>query len=329
MTLLLRNDEIVEIASVDTAIEAMSIAFALEGEGKTGEPQRFDIPHGHGWLRLLAAVVPGLNAFGFKAMNLTQGIGVRYVISVCDLETGELRGILDAQAVTAMRTAAATAVATRVLAVEDVERVAIIGTGAEARTHLESVLAVRPAKKVSVYSRSARNRAAFVETMTSIVKADIAECASIEEALAGAGVIVLATKSAEPVLYARHLEPGMHVNSIGSARRDQFELAADTFAQFSSIVCDSKVHVFAEAGDMLSAVEQAICGPERATNLGELVAGRGRGRQHSSEITLYKSVGTAIQDIVLASHLLDLAKAAGRGQELDVFPKLKPFDKEG
>lgn len=324
MALLLRHDDVARIATMGVAIDAMSHVFRLEGEGQVGQPHRYDVGSGRGWLRLMPVVAPGLDAFGFKAMNLTHGVGVRYAIWVYHLDSGELRGILDARLITAIRTAATSAVATRHLARNDVERTAVIGTGAEARTHLQAMQAVRPAAKVTIYSRSAANRAAFVTDMASVVDSELIDCATLEDAVTGADLVVLATKSPEPVLFARHLQPGMHVNSIGSARKDQFELAGDTFGQFATVVCDSRQHVFTEAGDAIDAVTGGYA-IDSAANLAELMVGGRPGRCNADDTTLYKSVGTATQDIALASRLLDIAEADGLGQDLGGFPEAKSF----
>lgn len=325
MTLLLRHEDVEQLVTVELAIDAMSEIFRLEGEGGTGQPQRYDVPTGRGWLRLMPVVAQGLNAFGFKAMHLTHQVGVRYAIWVYELDSGELRGILDARVVTAMRTAATTAVATRELAKPDVQRTALVGTGQEARTHLAAMQAVRPAPEVRVYSRSADNRAAFIKEMSPLVEAELVDCPTLAEATSGADIVVLATKSPEPVLFGEHLEAGMHVNSIGSARADQFELAVDTFDRFSAIACDSKDHVFTEAGDAIAAIAQGQADLDAVDNLSELVRGKGRGRIGADEVTLYKSVGTATQDLALASRLLDLASSSGLGQQLGTFPDIKSF----
>jgi alanine dehydrogenase len=324
VALLLSDADVTALTTMDVALRAMADVFRLEGEGLTGEPVRFNIPHDRGWLRIMSVAVPGLGCFGFKAMNLTAGVGVRYAIWLYDLASGSLRGIVDAKVVTAMRTAASSGVATGLLAREEVERTAIIGTGQEARTHLVAMQAVRPASKVSVFSRSAANRAAFITGMSSLVDAELVDCASVDEAVLNADIVVLATKSPEPVLFARHLEAGMHVNSIGSARDDQYELAGDTFSEFGAVICDSKKHVFSEAADAIEAARDGFS-LDRAANLAELVVGEAAGRTGDDAITLYKSVGTATQDIALASRLLDLAEGTGRGSELGTFPAIKAF----
>jgi ornithine cyclodeaminase/alanine dehydrogenase-like protein (mu-crystallin family) len=325
VTLLLRQDDVERLATMELALDAMAEVFRHEGEGHTGVPGRHDMPTGKGWLRLMPVAVAGMGTFGFKAMHLTKGVGVRYVIWVYELETGALRGILDARVVTAMRTAATTGLATEALANRSNDVTAVIGTGQEARTHLLAMQAVRPAPVVRIFSRSAENRALFIKEMTEQVDATLVDCASLREATEGAGVVVLATKSPTPVFAAADLEPGMHVNSIGSARTEQHELAPDAFTGFATVVCDSREHVFAEAGDAVAALEQGHYAVERADNLADLVVGRARGRRAPDEVTLFKSVGTATQDVALATRLLDLAIDAGLGQELGGFPEMKAF----
>lgn len=325
MTLLLQHDDIVELTEMSDAIAAMRSIFTLEGKGLTSKPERFDIPTGRGWLRLMPVVAEGMDAFGFKAMHLTEGVGVRYAIWVYALGTGELRGILDARVITATRTAATTAVATDILARADAGCTAVIGTGQEARTHLVAMQAVRPAEEIRVYSRSADNRAAFIEEMQPTLDTSIVDCSSVAQATKGADIVMLATKSPEPVLFPEHLEPGMHVNSIGAARRNQFELSPDVFPLVSTTVCDSSDHVFSEAGDAVAALRDGLADHDRIVDLADMLVGSGRGRQSPDDITMFKSVGTATQDLALASRLLDIAEARGLGMQLGAFPDMKSF----
>lgn len=325
MTVLLRHEDVVELVDMPEAIAAMRGVFRLEGEGCTGKPGRFDVPTGRGWLRLMPVVAEGMDAFGFKAMHLTEGVGVRYAIWVYALATGELRGILDARVITAMRTAATTAVATDLLARRDVRRTAVVGTGQEARTHVQAMQIVRPADEIRVYSRSADNRMAFIKEMSGLVDASLVDCSSVTEATKGADLVVLATKSPDPVLLVEHLEPGMHVNSIGAARTTQFEVAPELFPHVTTTVCDSSAHVFVEAGDAAAALAGGFADLDAVDDLADLVVGRGRGRVAEEDITLFKSVGTATQDLALASRLLELAEVRGLGLQLGTFPDMKSF----
>lgn len=311
---------------MEMAIETMAEVFRLQHQGLADRPQRMDVPFTKGWLRLMPVAIPGLDSFGFKAMNLTPGHGVRYAIWLYDLRSGELRGLLDARLITAMRTAATTAVATDHLARRDVSCAAIIGTGAEARHHLTAMRLVRPASRVNVYSRSPDNRAAFIKEMANGGGDKLIDCATVDEAVAGAELVVLATKAAEPMFRAAHLRPGMHVNSIGSARADQFELAADTFSGFDVIVCDSAAQVFAEAGDAIDALKKDESLARRAEDLAHAIAaGTGGGRASETDVTLYKSVGTATQDIALAHRLLGRAEELGVGTDLGDVLSMKSF----
>lgn len=307
------------------AIEAMEHVFRLEGEGKIGRPRRVDVATGNGWLRLMPVVAEGLGLFGYKAMNLVPKVGVRYAIYVYDHSDGALLGVLDAQLITAMRTAATSAVATDRLAREDVGRTAVIGTGYEARAQIEAMQLVRPAREIRVYSRSADNRARFIADMASRITVQMIDCEDIDSAVEGADLVVLATKSPEPVFLSKHLEVGMHVNSIGSARLEQFELTPDVFARFDTVVCDSAEHVFTEAGDAKAAADAGYWDAERSHDLGLLVANGIGARSSDSDMTLFKSVGTATQDLALASAILTVAREARLGQPLKDFPKLKAF----
>lgn len=325
MTLLLKHEDVVALTDMAEATAVMRQVFTMEGEGRTGKPGRFDVPTGRGWLRLMPVVAEGMDAFGFKAMHLTEGVGVRYAIWVYDLGTGELRGILDARVITATRTAATTAVATDLLARPDVSCTAVIGTGQEARTHLESMQLVRPADEIRVFSRSPENRAAFIDEMSPLVDAPLVDCSSVAQATKGADLVMLATKSPDPVLLPEHVEPGVHINSIGAARLNQCEVSPEVFPLVTATVCDSSEHVFTEAGDAAAAMSGGLADDERITNLADLLVGRGLGRASRDDVTLFKSVGTATQDLALASRLLDLAESRGLGTDLGRFPDMKSF----
>jgi ornithine cyclodeaminase/alanine dehydrogenase-like protein (mu-crystallin family) len=271
----------------------------------------------------MPVAIGGLKTFGFKAMNLTPRVGVRYAIWIYDLTSGELRGILDARLITAMRTAASTAVATDLMARKSIGRMAVIGTGAEARHHLAAMRHVRPARRVSVYSRSSANRAAFIADMADPTIDELVDCSSVDEAVTGADPVILATMSPTPMLTGAHLQAGMHVNSIGSARGDQYELTTDAFAQFNSIVCDSATHVFSEAGDAIAARAADENMFTSAADLSDVIAGRAPGRHSDDDITLYKSVGLAIQDVALAHAVLVRAEQAGIGTDTGDLLSLK------
>lgn len=322
MPRILQSEHVGEVGTMTVALEAMERVFALEGDGRIGRPQRVDVPTGNGWLRLMSVVAEGLGVFGFKAMNLVPGVGVRYALHIYDLADGSLLGILDAQKMTTLRTAATAAIAARRLAKEPVEGVAMIGTGVEARTLLEAMQLVRPSASVKVFSRNPDNRRQFIDDMRQVVTAELVESSSVEEATAEAEIIMLATKSSAPVLLASHIRPGVHVSSIGSARLDQLEVEPAAFRRFDRVVCDSVEHVAAEAGDAKAAVAEGAWDPSTATDLCRLVVDEQPVSQ-STDVTLFKSVGTAAQDLALGVEVLAAATDKGLGIVLDGFPHMK------
>ena len=304
-------------------LDAMRELFSLPPEpGEIGFG-RIDLTHPTGWLRSLPAFIKSRDLLGFKVLHRTEGVGMRYTIYVHSLSTGELMGIVDALEITNLRTGAVSAVATEHLAPRDLKVSAIVGTGPVARGQLRAIELVRPASEVRVFARTPRNRAAFVAEMSGFVEGRLVESATLEEALEGATLVTLATKARSPVLLAGHLHPGMHVNSVGPASRDRVEIDPAVFAMFDRVVCDSVGLVLDEAGDAHHAVANGL-DPNRAEELSAVVTGKAQGRVRADEITLFKSVGNGAQDLIVASHLLDLAAAARVGTVVPDVNSIKP-----
>ena len=302
------------------AIAAMESAFREEGEGRTTLPPRINMKAGRGWLRVGPVALEGAGWGGFKAMNLAPGHGVRYQVHLYDLESGALCSIMDAQHLTTLRTGATSAVATRRLARPGAGTVALLGSGPEARAQLEAMATAGYVAAARVYSPTAANR----ETLAAAFRAGgmrIDAVASAEAAVDGADLVLAAVKSSEPVLLGRWLRPGMHVNSVGTARRDQREIDVETFARSARIVVDTKEGVFGEAGDAY--VARDAVDADAVRNLCELVSTGVGGRADAREITLFKSVGSGIQDIALAAVIYENAKARGLGCDIGAFPYLK------
>lgn len=323
---LLDTAAVARYLTVDLALDAMRRCFRFEAEGLSGPASRTDLGHRAGWMRVLPAVLEGAGVFGHKVISFNTGVGVRYVITLFDLESGDLRAVVDGEAITGYRTGATAALATDLLSRTEVEVAALIGTGSVARTQLAALQAIRPADAIQVFSRNPDNRREFIEEMQSVVAAELTDCASLDEAYDGADLITLATKSQQPVLSARHLREGVHVNSVGSARPNLMEVAPDAFGTFDRIVCDSVDLVFDESGDAIAACRSGF-DRARADSLSELL-GSGRVRQ-AAEITLFKSTGTGLQDLALAMAVLELAEADGAGTVVDDMLDLKRFGPTG
>jgi alanine dehydrogenase len=249
------------------------------------------------------------------------GQGVRYQVHLYRIENGELLAIMDAQHLTTLRTGATSAVATRRLAQQGAAVVALLGSGVEAQAQLEAMQADGRVKSARVFSPTPANRQRLAEDFRRRHDMQIVDVASAEEAVEGAQIVLAAVKSAEPVLLGRWLRPGMHVNSVGTARKDQREIDQETFARSTRIAVDTREGVFGEAGDAVAARE--IVSGKEVHELSALVAGKASGRVDPEEITLFKSVGTGIQDIALAAVIYQRAQQREVGKPIGVFPYLK------
>ena len=306
---------------MEDACQAMESAFAEEGAGGVVMPPRTNVKAGKGWLRVGPVVLEASGWMGFKAMNLAPGQGVRYQVHLYRIETGELASIMDAQHLTTLRTGATSAVATKRLARKGRSVVAVLGSGAEAKAQLEAMWTLGMVRSARVFSRTASNRERFAAEFKSRHNMDIAAVGSAREAVAGSEIVLAAVKSSETVLFGDWLEPGMHVNSVGTARRDQREIDAVTFQKSDIVVVDTREGVFGEAGDAVAAKD--VISPADADELCELVSGKVAGRVDDQQITLFKSVGTGAQDIALAALIYQKASKMGIGTRLDGFPILK------
>jgi ornithine cyclodeaminase/alanine dehydrogenase-like protein (mu-crystallin family) len=321
MTLLLTHDDVRAVVTMDDAIVAMEAAFREEGDGATLLPPRINMKAGKGWLRVGPVSLEKSGWAGFKAMNLAPGAGVRYQVHLYKAESGELLAIMDAQHLTTLRTGATSAVATRRLAKPGPCVVALLGSSVEARAQLDAMQAAGYVKSARVFSPTAANRQKLAEDYRRAFDMTIEPVVSAEEAVVGADMVLAAVKSSETVLYGKWLRPGMHVNSVGTARRDQREIDPETFAMSARIVVDTKEGVLGEAGDAVAA-KDVLQGKE-VHELAELVVGKVPGRTADDQVTLFKSVGTGIQDIGLAAMIYQRAKERGLGTDIGAFPYLK------
>ena len=323
MTLLLRHEDVQAAIGMAEAIDAMEHAFLEEGRGHSVLPQRTNVKAGRGWLRVAPVVLEQSGWMGFKAMNLTPGQGVRYQVHLYRVANGELVSIMDAQHLTTLRTGATSAVATRRLARDEATTVGVIGAGAEARAQAEAMHCIGVASSMRVFSRTPANRERLARELTTALGIDVQAVTTGREAVAGAGVVVAAVKSAETVLLGEWLEPGVHVNSVGTARRDQREIDPRTFQRSAVVIVDTREGVFGEAGDAVAASEAGALDEQRIFELSALVTGNAPGRRETSDITLFKSVGTAVQDVAIAARIFEQATTRGLGRDLGSFPILK------
>jgi alanine dehydrogenase len=298
--MLLNEDEVRELLRMDHLIPAMERALADLSAGLVVQPLRTIVPvaEHHGFLGVMPAYAAALGAKLVTFYPNNSGVPTHHaMIMLFRPETGEPLVVMDGRLITEMRTGAVSAVATNVLARKDAMVLAIIGSGVQARSHLEALRLVRSFREVRVWSP--HNATKFAEQF------NLQATASAEEAVRGADVIVVATSSRTPVLCGEWLSPGAHVNAVGACRPDWRELD-DEVLQRAQIFVESREAALQESGDVIAA------GKDPA-EIGEVIAGTRPGRQSSQEITLFKSVGVAVEDVVTA----DLVYRAAISVECD------------
>jgi ornithine cyclodeaminase/alanine dehydrogenase-like protein (mu-crystallin family) len=327
--LVLGHAEVTEALPMVECIDAMSAVLAAHARGELHQPLRsVDAPHAsEGFLGLMPAHRGGEHPlFALKAVcifpsNPARGLDAHQgTVTLFDGTTGQPTAIVDASAITAIRTAAVSAVATRELAREDARRLAILGAGVQAAAHVGAMLAVRELERVTIYSRTGDRAERLAERTREAhpgLQVDVAD--GVEAALRDAQVIVTATSSREPVLRREWLADGAHVNAVGASAAAFRELDTATVAA-CALFADSRESLVNEAGEYQLAVsEGAISGPEHIrAELGEVVAGLGPGRSHRDELTVFRSLGLAIEDLAAAEHAVENARKRGAGVEVEL-----------
>jgi len=317
------HDDIVEVVSMADAIDAIEQASKEQASGDVivGERQNLRFPGG--WIRLMPAAMAASRVFGYKQFHLATIEGaaspeahVRYTINLFDMDSGEPLCAMDANHLTALRTGAAAGVATARLASPEAHELALIGSGAEARTQAEAVAAVRSISRARVYGRDRDRRRRFASEMAERLGFEIEPVDGPERAIAGADIVVAATLTdGVPALLGRWLEVGQHVTSIGSTMPTQREIDAEVWRRATCIVVDTR-GLLTESGDGIAAVEAGAIDESGIVELTELVAGQATGRLSPDDITLYKSVGTGMQDLAVAYLAYRRARELGAGREV-------------
>jgi len=314
--LVLDSEQIRELLPMRDCIESMADALAALARGEVFQPLRTIIrpPEARGLLGLMPAYRTGEHgAFGMKAICVFPGnpaIGKdahQGAVMSFSRHTGEMIALMNASEITAIRTAAVSAVATRLLAREDAHQLGIIGAGVQARTHLVALDAVRSIKQARVACRNIEHAQELVREMQPRFSFRIEAVKTNEEAVRGADLIVTATSSQEPVINKDWISPGAHVNAIGTHSPNSREIDSATMAA-ARIFVDRRESAMNESGDYLLAAKEGLINADSIVGeIGELLMGTKRGRNSVDEITLFKSLGLAIEDVACAEYLYEKA----------------------
>jgi ornithine cyclodeaminase/alanine dehydrogenase-like protein (mu-crystallin family) len=324
--LILGHEAIVSSLPAGECADAMTEVLTAHARGESFFPLRNVMmpPAADGFMGLMpgwrAASDRHPAAFGLKAIclipdNPSRGLDTHQgTVTLFDAHTGVPTAILDASAITEIRTAAVTAVATKALARADARVLAIVGAGVQGRAHIEALLGVREFEEIRVCARTEAHAQAVADLDA---RASVSSCA--EDAVRGADVVVTATSSREPVIRREWLAPGAHVNAVGASSPSSRELDVATVAA-SALFCDSRESLRNEAAEFrLALSEGAIAGEDHIrAELGEVLAGLKPGRTDDGELTLFRSLGVAIEDIAAAQVAVANARAQGLGTEIEL-----------
>lgn len=315
MPIFLNETDVRQLLTMPLALDAVEEAHSELSLGKAIDVprQRTRLPQTA--LHLLQGAMPGRDAIGYKAYTSNRS-GVRFLVHVFSAATGGLRVVLEADFLGMMRTGAASGVATRWLARPDAEILGVFGAGWQAEGHLEAIAAVRPLRRVKVFSRNVERLVAFCSKMAERLKIEVVPASSAEETVRGSDIVSTITTSAMPLFEAAWLSPGTHINAAGSNSLIRREVGEDVLKLSRPIVVDSVDSALKEAGDLLPAMEKGRLSERQLVELGDVIVGRHPGRSTADEITLFESQGMAIQDISLAVRLEALARERGIGVEL-------------
>ncbi len=303
------------------AVEVMKSAFTALSAGEAIVPLRshVELPGGQGRLLLMPCCLPAAEALSLKALTVFDGNPARglpriqALVTLYDGRTGQPTAIMDGSSVTALRTGAASGAATDLLARPDATSAAILGAGVQGRTQLEAVCAVRAIRTARVFDLDGPAAEAFAREMGPALGIDVVPAENAALAVRGADIVCAATSASAPVFADADLKPGVHINGVGSYRPDVQEVPGETVLR-ARVVVDHRPSALAEAGDLLVPIAQGRYSADRiAAELGEVASGRKPGRVSPDEVTLFKSVGVAIQDLAAALRILANARRAGLG----------------
>jgi ornithine cyclodeaminase/alanine dehydrogenase-like protein (mu-crystallin family) len=319
MTLLLTERDVQALLTMEMALEAVESAFrdlAAAG-GNVNHPRR-RIALKNGMLHYMASALPAQGVLGLKIYPALSG-HISFLVPLYSTETGRLLALIEADHLGRMRTGAASGVATKYMARPESQALGLFGTGAQARTQLLAVCAVRPIEHVRVYGRSAEKRAEFVREMQPLVNARIEAVDQPRAAVEGADVVVTMTSSSQPVFSGEWLRPGTHVNAAGSNHLKRREIDGVTVARCGRIAVDMLEQAQLECGDLAAAVAEGLITWESVTEFAAIVGQQAPGRASADEITLFESHGLAAWDIATAVRVFELAVRRGVGREIPLF----------
>jgi ornithine cyclodeaminase/alanine dehydrogenase len=325
MVLFLSRKDVELVLTMKDAIDAVEDGFREHGLGTVNMPLRsvIRVAKHNGAVLFMPASIEAMGALGVKVVSVysdnpskhnlptTQGI-----VLLSDPENGAILAIMDGTFLTAIRTGAASAVATKYLAKKDAKTVGLIGTGVQGRAQIQGVCEVREIQKVKAFDIIPDRCSSFCKEISRELEVDAVPVSRPELVVKGSEIVATSSTSKTPVLNGDWLAEGAHVNAIGSHTPDARELDA-TAIRRAKVIVDSREVALKEAGDIMIPISQGIISSEHIfAELGEIITGKKAGREGPNEITIFKSQGLAIQDVSTANKIYELARKKGVGKVL-------------
>jgi len=298
---------------MDMALAAVAEALRCHALDEAVNIPRARSQTDHAMLHVLSGAAKTLGVMGYKAYATTRK-GANFHVGLFDGRTGALTALLQADYLGQVRTGAASGVATQYMARPESQEVGIFGSGKQARTQVEAICKVRKIRRVQVFSPSEERRRAFAQEMSDRCQVDVEPVPRPEMAAQDKDIVITATSSREPVLSGDWLSEGTHLNVIGSNFLGKAEVDVVAVRRCSSIIVDSKDQARLEAGDLMQALEDGAIHWSDVHELGQVIVGRYPGRVHPEDVTMFKSLGIALEDIAVAARVVKKAQEKGVGK---------------
>jgi ornithine cyclodeaminase/alanine dehydrogenase-like protein (mu-crystallin family) len=314
--LLLSEDDVRHLLTMDIAMQAVEDVLRKLALDEAQNVSRARAQTDHVMLHAMSAAAKTLGVAGYKAYT-TSRKGTHFHVGLYDGKTGALLALMRADYLGQVRTGAASGVATEYMARPDASEVGLFGSGKQARTQLQAVCKVRRVRRVQVYSPNEERRRAFAGEMSRLCQTEVEPVPRPELAAQDKDIIITATSSREPVLNGHWIAEGTHINAIGSNFLGKAEIDTVGVRRCESIVVDSKDQARLEAGDFVQALEEGSIHWADIHELGQVIVGRYTGRAHPQDVTLFKSLGIAVEDVAVAARVFARAQAEKMGQLVD------------
>ena len=327
--LVLTRADVEALLDLDALVDGLAGAMADLSAGRASAPDRIaaSVPQQHAFMAAMPAYVPSVGALTCKLVTVFEGNAGgqlpthQAVVLAFDPRTGEPTALVDGTSITALRTAAGSALSARLLAREDASVAAVLGTGVQARAHAYAIARVRSLGELRVAGRNDARARALASELSAGLEVEVRACRSWAEAMDGADIVCAATHADQPVVRREWLASGAHVTSVGF-NPDGREVDDRTVAD-ALVVVESRGAALAPfpagSNDLLEPIREGVIAAEHVhAEIGELILGTRPGRESASQITLYKSVGVAVQDAVAASLVLKAARSQGSGRQISL-----------